>query len=91
MANQITFLATITPANTPVEVTINAGATFTALAFITAGGQQQGILGAVPAATYAIGAVGLRAVGFPGSVQYNPVAVLVSAAQSVTLISSTPS
>ena len=91
MANQITFFATITPASAPVEVTLNAGATFTALAFATVGATQQATLSGVAPATYAIGAVGLRAVGYPGTVQYNQAPVLVSAAQTVTLISSTAS
>ena len=64
MANSITFGANITPPSTAMEVTINGGATFTALAFTTVGGSQQGILTNVPAGTYAVGSVGLRAVGY---------------------------
>ena len=93
MANQITFGATITPATAAMEVTINTGSTFTALTFATVGSNQQGILTAVPAATYVIGAVGMRAVGYPGTATYNTAAIIVSApatGQTITATSATP-
>ena len=95
MANQITFGATITPATAPMEVTINAGSTFTALSFATVGSNQQGTLTGVPAATYAMNTVGMRAVGYPGTVLYNTAAITVTAAaasstQTITATSATP-
>ena len=60
MANQIIFSATITPANTAMEVTINGGTTFTDLAFTTVGGVQQGTLTGVPSATYSAGQLIMR-------------------------------
>ena len=94
MANQITFGATITPATAPMEVTINAGSTFTALTFATVGSNQQGTLTGVPATTYAINTVGMRAVGYPSTIQYNPAQIIVSApaagGQTITATSATP-
>ena len=80
MANQIIFAATITPANTAMEVSINSGTSFAALAFTTVGSNQQGTLTAVPAATYAIGALQLRAVGYSTTMLSNGAAVTVAAA-----------
>ena len=94
MANQLIFGANLTPTGTAMEVTINAGSTFTALAFATVGSNQQGTLTGVPAATYAIGQLGLGAVGYPATRLYNTAAVTVSAAaaggQTITATSATP-
>ena len=94
MPNQITFGATITPATAAMEVTINAGSTFAALTFATVGSNQQGTLTGVPAATYAIGQVGMRAVGYGSTVQYNQAQLIVSApaagGQTITATSATP-
>ena len=94
MANQITFGANIAPTTAQMEVTINSGATFTALTFATVGSNQQGTLTGVPATTYAIGAVGMRAVGYPGTIQYNQAQLIVSApaagGQTITATSATP-
>ena len=92
MANQIIFGATITPTSAPMEVTINAGATFTAGTFTTVGSNQQYTLTGVPAATYAINTVGLRAQGYPATLLYNGTAITVTAAaQTITATSATPS
>ena len=97
MANQITFTATITPATAAMEVTINAGASFTPLTFATVGSSQQGTLTGVPATTYPINSVGMRAQGYPGTVLYNTAnAITVSnpaaaaTTQTITATSATP-
>ena len=96
MANQITFGANIAPTTTAMEVTINTGSTFTAATFATVGSAQQYTLSGVPAATYPINSVGMRAVGYPATVAYNQTALVVTGSataptQTVTATSATPS
>ena len=86
MANQITFGATITPATAAMEVSINGGTSFTALPYATVGSAQQGTLGNVPAAVYAVGQLIQGAVGYAATRLANTVAVTVLAAVYDTTI-----
>lgn len=71
MGNQIIFSANITPANAPMEVSTDGGASFAALPFTTVGSTQQGTLTGVTAGAYAAGKLIMRAVGY-GSTTTQP-------------------
>lgn len=93
MPNQITFGANISPPNTPMEVSINSGASFVTLAFTTVGANQQGILTNVPAATYAINQLVQRAIGYAGTTTFTnqqPVIVGGTAATPAPSSTTTP-
>ena len=77
MANQLKLTANIAPATAAVEASTDSGATFRAVTMTTNGTQQEGVLSAVAAGTYAAGAVKLRAVGFPNTVLSWPNALTV--------------
>lgn len=78
MANQIIFGATITPANAAMEVSINGGTSFAALAFTTVGSSQEGTLTGVAAASYAAGQLVMGAVGYPATRLSNTAIVTVA-------------
>lgn len=82
MAGQIIFGGNITPTNTPMEVSYNGGTTWIPLTYTTIGSNQQGTLASVPPATYAIGQLVERAIGYPGTAQANTLALTVVAASS---------
>jgi hypothetical protein len=86
MANQIIFSATVNPANSAMEVSVNGGTTFTSLAFTTVGASQQGTLTGVVANNYPVGQLVLRAVGYAATTTLsNQLAVtVVNAASSTT-------
>ena len=82
MANQLKLVATIGPANTAVEASIDNGVTWKAVAMTTNGSQQEGLLVDVAAGTYPAGTVKLRSVAFPAVVVSEPLARTVLGAAS---------
>ena len=70
MANQLLFSATITPATAAMEVSINGGSSFTALAFTGSGSSRTGTLTGVPGGSYPAGQLVLRAKGFAASTTF---------------------
>ena len=90
MAQKLIYRANITPATAPMEVSYDGGTTFVALAFATVGSLQEATLANVPAATYAIGKIVMRAVGYPATTVSNAAALTVLAAAAPTISSFTP-
>jgi len=84
MANRIQIDTTPNPFTAPLEASRDAGATFTPLTTTTVGTAKRGFLETVPAATYAVGSVQVRAVGFPTSTVSNAAALTVLAATVAT-------
>ena len=80
MANRIKITATLTPTTAAMEASWDSGTTYAPITMSTVNGEQVGYLETVPAATYAIGSVKLRAVGYPAVMVSNPAAFTVAAA-----------
>ena len=92
MSLQIKIVTTLVPTTAPVEASRDSGATWATVPITTVASQQVGYLTSVPAATYAIGTVQFRAIGYSATMVSNPgVITVVAAATAPTLTSFTPS
>ena len=80
MPQKLIYRANIAPSTAPMEVSYDGGTTFVALAFATVGSLQEATLANVPAATYAIGKIVMRCVGYPATTVSNAAALTVVAA-----------